>query len=62
MRHANDNEVEIFEGSGNVFRDLELDDADRAMEALIEFRAKGGIRYEDFKAELEAAAICKGEA
>jgi uncharacterized membrane protein len=62
MHAANDNEVEITEGSGNIFADLGLDDAERAMEALREFYAKGGRRYEDFKAELEAAAIRKGEA
>ncbi len=58
---ANDNEdMRVIHGSGNIFRDLDLDDADAAMEALIEFHAKGGRRFDDFKAELDA--IRKGEA
>jgi uncharacterized membrane protein len=58
---ANDNhDTRIIHGSGNVFRDLDLDDADAAMEALREFYAEGGRRYEDFKADLDA--IRKGEA
>lgn len=60
-RPANDNEDRrIIHGSGYIFRDLDLEDADRAMEALREFHAKGGRRFEDFKAELDA--IRNGEA
>lgn len=61
MNAANDNES-VIEGSGNVFLDLGFpeDEAGLAILALTEFRAKGGVRYEDFKAEL--AAIRKGEA
>lgn len=53
---ANDNAVPIYEGSGNVFLDLgfDADEAARATVALAEFHAKGGRRYEDFKAELDA--------
>ena len=53
---ANDNDdLRITDGSGNVFRDLDLRDADEAMAALKEFHAKGGIRFSDFKAGLDAA-------
>lgn len=52
MRPDNDNDVLVFEGSGNIFQDFELDDAILAMEALQEFYTKGGRRFEDFKAEL----------
>ena len=51
---ANDNDVQVFVGSGNIFADLGLEDADRAIVALAEFHAKGGRRFEDFKAELDA--------
>jgi uncharacterized membrane protein len=61
VKPANDNDdLRIIRGSCNVFRDIDVEDADAAMEALREFHAKGGTRFEDFKAELDA--IRDGEA
>lgn len=52
---ANDNDdLRVIQSSGNIFRDLDLEDADAALKALREFHAKGGRRFEDFKAELTA--------
>lgn len=46
---ANDNDA-VFVGSGNVFRDLDLEEAAKALD---EFRAKGGRNWREFAAELE---------
>jgi hypothetical protein len=56
---ANDNEIPITYGSGNVFIDLgfEADEAERAVAALREYRANGGKSFDDFKRELAATVV-----
>ena len=50
---ANDNEVLVLVGCGNVFRDLEIPDAERAMEVLRDFHARSGTLFEHCISELD---------